>query len=209
MARLGRANTLRRQWFNLWGLCGHAYLELGRETEVLPVNCCEELHISDAKDLETDSGADDASFTTSHPESLLGNSMGQIPQPPEHFPEDKPWECPYGYHFVGIVSDKQWREHILRDLQPYNCIAAKCDSYERVWESCHEWITHMTSKHGIKDLHCPLCQKRCWKLKHFERHVARHLQEFAMFVLPLTEGNHKKSDWIVYKGQAATLEPRN
>ncbi|KAL8816857.1 MAG: hypothetical protein Q9223_004209 [Gallowayella weberi] len=40
---------------------------------------------------------------------------------------------------------------------------------------------------GIKKLSCPLCMDNLATTKQFERHIARHLEELALFVLPRVE----------------------
>lgn len=58
---------------------------------------------------------------------------------------------------------------------------------ERLYDSRREWYFHETTEHPRADLICSLCKDTLNSSKQYERHVARHLEELALFALPRTE----------------------
>ena len=123
----------------------------------------------------------DIARTTNNP-SLIGGSI-TIPPPPKESASGKPFECPYCFLFIDIKGTSSWTQHIFRDIKPYICTSIDCRTPNRLYENRREWSLHINSSHPREETACPLC-KSVLASKQFEPHVARHLEELALFALP-------------------------
>lgn len=137
----------------------------------------------DFEDTTSNSGV---SQTTYAPSLTDGGSI-TIPPPPKESAAGKEFECPYCFFLIEINSKGSWTRHIFRDIKPYVCTMSDCTTPDRLFESRREWFFHVTLKHHVDDLTCPLCKDTLTSLRQFERHVARHLEELALFALPRSE----------------------
>lgn len=95
----------------------------------------------------------------------------------------------------------------MGDILPYSCIFPDCSISQKLFDSRHEWYGHLQMEHkvfnpergevaestpriGTQDpntfgpSNCVLCEEPLRSSQKFERHVARHLQELALYVLP-------------------------
>lgn len=95
----------------------------------------------------------------------------------------------------------------MGDILPYSCIFPDCPISNKLFNSRHEWYGHLQMEHkvfnpergeiaestprmGMQDLNtsgpsiCVFCEEPLKTSREFERHVARHLQELALYVLP-------------------------
>ena len=95
---------------------------------------------------------------------------------------------------------------------PYSCIFPDCSISSKLFDSRHEWYGHLQKEHrvynperggiagstsgiGMRDpntsgpSNCVLCEEPLKSSREFERHVARHLQELALYVLPREEAD--------------------
>ncbi|KAF3397311.1 hypothetical protein DPV78_007972 [Talaromyces pinophilus] len=138
--------------------------------------------------LETasNSGLSQTSYATSLMETKMAKS---IPKPPKASKDRSPFECPYCFHIIVIKHKKDWARHIFRDVMPYVCLSMNCATPSKLYESRHQWFSHMRELHaqGQNGLACPLCQAEIQVLSSFEKHVGRHLEELALFFLPPTD----------------------
>ena len=140
----------------------------------------------------------DVSQTSYAPTLLRGGNLA-IPPPPKASLEGVPFECPYCFYMIKIDGIRAWNKHIFQDLQPYICIAPTCLTPDKLYSTRHEWLDHMYMAHTAVMTHegtkeesksfvvCVLCQETFELRKQYERHLARHLQELALFVLPSVE----------------------
>ena len=129
------------------------------------------------------------------PTSLYGRNIA-IPAPSDDALGGDPFECPYCFHFVTIYGKPSWKNHVLQDLQPYVCIDSKCTIPGKLYSTKHEWIHHLrvahpatttdggTSKESNELVAYPLCKEEIELGKHSDDHVACHLLELALFILP-------------------------
>lgn len=124
---------------------------------------------------------------TSYAPSLTDGGLITIPPLPKESAGGKPFECPYCFFPIEINGKRLWTRHIVKDIKPYVCIFPDCRTPDRLFESRREWFFHLTTKHRVHDLICPLCKDSLMSLKQLERHVARHLEELALFALPRSE----------------------
>ena len=199
--RLGQANTGRRSYFRYRDR-HHAKLASGIEeaqgiqraatNDVLSETMATEFDLGGFQ-LEETSSTSGASQTT-YATSLASGGPITVPELPGNWSAGKPLECPYCWFFVEVNGQKSWMRHVFQDLKPYVCTFAKCNIPERLYESRREWFSHIQKSHQeeIKNLDCPLCNSRLASLKLLERHMARHLEEIALFALPSTKSDEEK-----------------
>ncbi len=79
----------------------------------------------------------------------------ELPPPPKTANGEKDFECPYCYIIcpARYGYKKQWRNHVLSDIQPYICTYPECDSPELLFSKRREWIEHEASHR--KAWRCP------------------------------------------------------
>lgn len=146
---------------------------------------------------------DDASDTgisqTSYAPTLLSGGNVTIPPPPKSSLGGEPFECPYCFYLITSHGARSWNKHVFQDLQPYICIAPTCPTPDKFYSTRHEWLHHSNMAHPTattdhdtpkesKDFAtCSLCTEEVVPGKQYDRHLARHLQELALFILPGTE----------------------
>jgi hypothetical protein len=139
------------------------------------------------------SGASQTSYATS---LIKPQSASMVPDPPVESTEKQPFECPYCYHVIIIKHSKDWTNHIFRDLMPYTCVWEDCPIPSKLFDTRRMWAQHMDHTHPqmeqTKDSFvCPLCQGSVQTAASFAKHVGRHLEDLALFVLPR---NHQIED---------------
>ena len=153
-------------------------------------------------DFEETNSNSGISETSSSP-SLVDGGNFTIPQPPSESTNGKPFECPYCFFVITISGTRSWTKHILKDLQPYICTFPHCSRPDKLYDSRREWFDHITKVHlqGF-DRHstdrkpiCPLCKDSMTSGKQLERHLARHLEELALFALPPNKSTNDENDF--------------
>ena len=84
-----------------------------------------------------------------------------VPPAPEIRPMEKEKMCPYcclvlpAKTFSVHKKSRQWKKHILEDLQPYICLFKNCSQSSRTYRTFREWQTHLSQPH-YQDWQCPL-----------------------------------------------------
>ena len=206
--RLGRAITRRRKYLG-YRERHHRKLEKGIEQTTSGSTVSETI----ATDFKTqnidfeDTSSNSGMSQTSYAPSLIDGGRVTIPAPPKQSAEGKPFECPYCYFVIDIKSERSWIRHIFKDIKPYVCTFADCSMPDRVYDSRREWYFHETTEHHREDLVCALCKDTLKSSKQYERHVARHLEELALFALPRTElDDPEDDDDDVVDARASTSE---
>ena len=210
LARLGLAITLRRQYLR-YRERHHAKLkqglEIGTEGSVAPTVMLSETVVTGAEPWYIDS-QDKATASeksqTSYASSMIAGETLWIPAPPKESSGGTPFECPYCFVVISVDGTSAWHKHVFQDLQPYICTVAACPTAHTLFSTRREWVQHMKESHprdwtgeengavaAVSELHesrfsatCPLCKSHPKSEDHFVRHLARHLQELALFVLP-------------------------
>ena len=207
--RLGLAITLRRQYLR-YRERHHAKLsqglDIGTEGSAAPTVMLSDTVVTGVELWHTDSqDKKPASVTsqTSYAPSMLAGGALVIPSPPKESSGGAPFECPYCFVMISVDGTPAWHKHVFQDLQPYVCTVATCSTPHTLFSTRHEWVQHMKEAHPrdwtggenragavIDELNnssfcavCPLCKSSSRSEKHFVRHLARHLQELALFVL--------------------------
>ena len=213
VCKLGAANTQRRKHLDYLkrhhAKLGKAVENLGGNQSDGAISemsgtIATELEIQNDNEAETfsDAGMSQTSYATS-----LGTGEGlTIPAPPKGSKDGSPFECPYCFHMIKIQHHGEWKKHIMEDIIPYSCIFPDCLMQDKLFDSRREWFKHLQTVHRLYQSRrgedydmsprtepkhadspatesCPLCAQALTSSGQFERHVARHLQEFALFVL--------------------------
>ncbi|KAL8683353.1 MAG: hypothetical protein Q9224_006694, partial [Gallowayella concinna] len=124
---------------------------------------------------------------TSYAPSILEGGTITVPAAPKESISGQPFVCPYCYFIVNIKTTRSWYRHVFIDLRPYSCPFQKCRTPDKLYSSRRDWFAHVSGAHDIVGLSCPLCADVLTTKKMFERHIARHLEELALFVLPRVE----------------------
>ena len=150
-----------------------------------------------------DTASESGLSQTSYAATLMSGGAITIPAPPRASQNGMPFECPYCYYIITIQSTRSWNRHVFKNLQPYVCTEMTCSTPEKLYATRHEWLHHLQSTHGCKEsgetasrgkdevCTCVLCGESQNTIKIHNRHMARHMQELALFVLPR---NDEKSD---------------
>ena len=208
--RLGLAITLRRQYLR-YRERHHAKLsqglDIGTEGSAAPTVMLSDTVVTGVELWHIDSqGKAPASVRsqTSYAPSMLAGGPLVIPSPPKESSGGAPFECPYCFVMISVDGTPVWHKHVFQDLQPYVCTVAACSTPHTLFSTRHEWVQHLKEAHprdwtagenragAVIDESdnssfcavCPLCRSSSKSEKHFVRHLARHLQELALFVLP-------------------------
>ena len=139
----------------------------------------------------SETGSDTGGSETSYAASLISRDTLTVPNLPHGWEDGKPLQCPYCFFFINVNGIRSWTKHLFRDLKPYVCIYRDCDTPEKLYDTRSQWFQHIHESHQIMvdSLMCPLCKEFQQSLKSFERHLARHLEELALFVLPQSDSN--------------------
>ncbi len=142
------------------------------------------------RDISTDPTSNSEVSATSYAGSLLacGERLA-IPPLPKEAAQQAPFECPYCYFIITVKDRHAWARHIFRDLSPYTCVFSGCSKQSTPYDSRRVWYNHIRQMHLAEQnvggsYNCPLCAEGPLPNVSFERHVGRHLEELALFVLP-------------------------
>ncbi|KAI1502966.1 WD40-repeat-containing domain protein [Biscogniauxia marginata] len=128
--------------------------------------------------LDAPSAQSVVSFATSVIESSEDNLS--FPPLPAEAQNNYSFLCPYCMMVVPLGrkdKDRQWRKHIVEDLEPYICTFPGCtlDSYQ----SQHAWFEHELLVHR-NDWVCPNCAGVFESPEALEEHInKRHSQEIS------------------------------
>ncbi|KAI4156888.1 MAG: hypothetical protein L6R39_000934 [Caloplaca ligustica] len=148
--------------------------------------------------LGSDGSASDSDHTqTSYASTSMSGNHITIPAPPRASYDGVPFKCPYCYFVIITKSKASWTRHLFQDLQPYVCTEIVCLTPCKLYATRHEWSNHLRVSHPRKvppqgdtgeqvaTRSCALCgNAQTTRDELYERHVARHLQELALFTLP-------------------------
>jgi hypothetical protein len=87
---------------------------------------------------------------------------------------------------IGFSSDVLFRRHhVFTDLRPYICTIRECVRPNFLYSRRKDWISHQADHGSLgADSKCPLCAKKLTVSSTFYEHVANHLEQLALFLLP-------------------------
>jgi uncharacterized Zn-finger protein len=129
---------------------------------------------------------------TSYAKSLEGGGDITVPAPPKESENQQEFLCPYCFIIITIKDRRDWTHHVFRDFEPYVCIFPDCPKAEELYDSQREWLAHENAHHprifeeaeATGTAVCPLCKSKIARAM-LEKHIARHLQELALFSIPI------------------------
>ena len=208
VSRLGRAITRRRMYLkyrerHAMKLKQGINTAVGVKDNATSAGALSETVVTDAlsRNIEFQDNASDSGISrTSYAPTLMSGGNITIPAPPKASKGGEPFECPYCRFIINAQSTRSWNRHVFNDLQPYICIEKSCITPDKLYATRHEWIRHRrtvhpvensTHKRQIESHRCSLCGDTQSTKEQHERHVARHLQKLALFILPR---NDEESD---------------
>lgn len=143
--------------------------------------------IGSCHDMASEAGTSETSYGGT---VLEGTEEGgrTIPSIPKKGADQRPFECPYCFCIITARNDREWARHIFQDLMPYVCVFPGCPTPNRLYESRRSWYQHVQQTHPItgSSYTCSICKQESLPSITFQRHVARHLQELALFYLRKT-----------------------
>ncbi|KAI4124007.1 MAG: hypothetical protein LQ338_005031 [Usnochroma carphineum] len=138
-----------------------------------------------------DKASSESGFSqTSYALTLMSGGDITIPAPPRASEGGAPFECPYCYFVISVQTRGSWNRHVFNDLQPYICTRIRCTTPDKLYATRHDWLHHLRTEHSNEDTdrrECALCGKPQNNTESHDRHVAGHLQELALFILPRNE----------------------
>jgi hypothetical protein len=208
--RIGSAITWRRRNLKYWER-HHAKLEQGLDGIEDPQEALSQTVATEFKSSAVpvdEQGSDTGRSQTSYAPSLLSGGAVSVPPRPKESLRGIPFQCPICYYIISIKDEDSWARHVFKDLVPYVCVYPNCSMPNKRYDSRHEWFDHefrahlreLTAtenrvndtsterlKHGL--LECPVCVSEPQRISELERHIAKHLEEVALFVLPSSFDN--------------------
>ncbi|KAF5237772.1 hypothetical protein FANTH_10647 [Fusarium anthophilum] len=178
--RLGKAISRRRQYFKYREL-HHEKLASGLEFDgkdqmqstvasSLPkkLNPNEPIPLAEDLDDASDTGISQTSWATSaaHPEKR------KIPALPAEA-KNGPFECPFCFMMISVLSRNHWKKHVFSDLFPYICVELGCPAPDQDFQRRHQWASHVKKYHW-KTWTCGLgCNETFGASQDMKRHLAR------------------------------------
>ncbi|PGH30734.1 hypothetical protein GX50_06496 [[Emmonsia] crescens] len=144
---------------------------------------------------------------TSYASTVGDDTKLHLPPLPEEA-ESNPhgFECPYCYYLISVRGPLSWARHIFDDLQPYICTFRDCPTPNKTYDRRRAWFNHEKTAHRsarlpqgdfrsvllqsagpvdkLSAVGCPLCRETVPNLHLLERHLARHLEQLALFAMP-------------------------
>lgn len=135
-----------------------------------------------------------------------------IPIPAEVH-DGKPYSCPYCHYLLDIYDPRKYARHVFEDITPYQCIFENCPHKLDLLASKSAWLRHVTESHHTEwqalssANRCFMCGDSDYTAKGVAKHVARHLEDLAMFVLPVPDNDEDyTSDEELAPSQIANLQ---
>ncbi|KAB8220218.1 hypothetical protein BDV33DRAFT_203722 [Aspergillus novoparasiticus] len=137
-------------------------------------------------DTVSNSGTSQTSYA---PSLFRAQDSISIPNPLRECTDAVPFECPHCYLVIAIRNTKEWAHHVFRDLMPYVCLFSVCPTPSKLYKSRRLWYDHICQAHLATNstqngFYRPICAIEIKPPLSFQRHVGRHLDELALFVLP-------------------------
>ncbi|KAI0451086.1 hypothetical protein F5B21DRAFT_488118 [Xylaria acuta] len=180
------------------------------------------------KSLFHDSGLGTASHVSgSHPNAVqtVPENRG-CPPLPEGAVQGEPFRCMACKNQVTMANEKEWRAHLLRDIEPYVCPEPDCDA--PLFTSTSQWEKHVDSRHPQStiwsDSRCRICGKAASNRAMVIRHLVDHMEAIALAIIPQGPGievdkasvndTHEESERLTtsskqeYKKTLQTASPR-
>ncbi|KAJ5881516.1 uncharacterized protein N7529_000188 [Penicillium soppii] len=144
-------------------------------------------------DMASDAGVSETSYGGTLLEGTDADAP-KIPPIPKIGIENRPFECPYCFYIITVRDRRAWARHIFRDLMPYVCIFPGCSVPNKLYGSRRQWHHHIKQTHATatstdSTYDCSICRQCSLPAITFQRHVGKHLEELALFLLPRTDSD--------------------
>jgi hypothetical protein len=190
--KLGQANTVRRANMRYWERHHHKLAVEESADDTAPTIAPLSESVATAfypHSQEADAEDARSHFSgTSYMASMLGGENVRRPDIPEDGKNGEPFQCPICYYIVTVSNEREWMKHVFFDLQPYVCTFTDCKTPLSLYENRRDWFNHVAASHlgqyPRQEMQCPLCPESVRSLPIIRRHLARHLEELALFSLP-------------------------
>ncbi|KAK3948959.1 hypothetical protein QBC32DRAFT_201193, partial [Pseudoneurospora amorphoporcata] len=91
---------------------------------------------------------------TSYAQTDINSTELRVPRPPPGSLH-RPFKCPFCHMIITIDNRHQWKKHVFRDLQPYNCLDQSCRLPYQQFSRRSQWMEHMRREHW-RVWHCSL-----------------------------------------------------
>ncbi|KAI0970720.1 hypothetical protein F4678DRAFT_434454 [Xylaria arbuscula] len=140
------------------------------------------------KSLFHDSGLGTASHASeSRPNAVrLAPERQSYPPLPESATQGEPFRCMTCKNQVTVVSEKEWRTHLLSDIEPYICPEPDCDA--PLFANTSQWRKHVDSSHPQStiwsDSRCRICGKATQNRVIVLWHLINHMEDIALAIIP-------------------------
>ncbi|KAI0869558.1 hypothetical protein GGS24DRAFT_505669 [Hypoxylon argillaceum] len=112
------------------------------------------------------------------------------PPLPEGSFQGEPFRCMACKKLVMITREKEWRAHLLRDIEPYMCPEPGCDA--PLFASTSQWENHVVGRHPQPtvwvDSRCRICKKAVNNKDMVIQHLVNHMEAIALAIIPRTPG---------------------
>ncbi|ETS86364.1 hypothetical protein PFICI_00192 [Pestalotiopsis fici W106-1] len=122
----------------------------------------------------------------------------RIPSLPAGAKVGTPFLCIGCNKMVTAPTKSSWKKHLFSDLKPYICLVSTCVLNEKLFATKSEWKDHMDLKHTSSQSttrNCPVCQENTfYGDDHFSSHIAKHLEEVALTILPTNADSEDGTD---------------
>ncbi|KAL8731164.1 MAG: hypothetical protein Q9166_003571 [cf. Caloplaca sp. 2 TL-2023] len=102
---------------------------------------------------DLDEQSDDGTQTSYGSISSTGQDKLALPPIPLSSEGRREFECPYCFTICylrasdSMKREKEWKRHVLRDLQPYICTFGGCSKADTLFERRRDWINHELQFH--------------------------------------------------------------
>ncbi|KAI0443962.1 hypothetical protein F4803DRAFT_512796 [Xylaria telfairii] len=112
------------------------------------------------------------------------------PQLPDGAVQGKPFRCITCKNQVTMASEKEWRVHLLRDIQPYVCPEPDCDA--PLFAEASQWEKHVANRHPQSaiwsDSRCRICGEATGNRAIVLEHLVDHMEAIALAIIPRGSG---------------------
>ncbi|KAL8882066.1 MAG: hypothetical protein Q9198_000866 [Flavoplaca austrocitrina] len=114
-----------------------------------------------------------------------------IPPIPESAQGRREFECPYCYTICSLkYSDnfrrkREWKRHVLRDLQPYICTFGGCFQADTMFERRRDWFGHELQVHRVEWCCNTPGHQVYGTREEFRKHLNRHDEQYDVDQLGL------------------------
>ncbi|KAK8051670.1 hypothetical protein PG993_003055 [Apiospora rasikravindrae] len=141
---------------------------------------------------------------TEYAETMVSYRAGRgdsvrVPPLPDGALEGKPFTCVGCGIMVTIKTKSAWKKHLFLDLKPYICLVDECAFDISPFPTKVQWEDHLLehaplgSSSSISE--CPICQDDSSNSQTTAKaHLARHLEEIALTVLPTNPDSEDGTD---------------